>query len=114
LTGTSVQNPQRSVLPLAYDSPEVLAVTTKQSSCKSLSSESSVQTLKDLSQKPKSGSAHIVSEEVPPSPAVRHQVDSTTGQEASVSNPEEPARFISGPAKAQSAEQALSKPDRPV
>jgi hypothetical protein len=39
---------------------------------------------------PINGSVHI-SEEVPPGPAVCHQVDSTTGQEASVSNPEEPA-----------------------
>ena len=107
LTETSVQNPQRLVLPLADNPPKVLAATTKQSSRKSLSSGRSVKTLKDLSRIPKSGSAHI-SEEVPPSPVVCHQVDSTTGQEASVSNPEEPSLRL-----ARGSSQVLSRPSWP-
>jgi hypothetical protein len=108
LTESSVQNPQRLVLPLlAYSSPKVLEVMTKQSSCKSLSSERSVQILEDSSRMPKNGSAHI-SKEVPPGPATRHQVDSTIGQEASVSNPEEPA-----PRLARGSSQVLPRPNRP-
>jgi len=106
LTGTVVQNPQTPVLPFAYDSPEVLAVATKPSSNKSLSSERSVKTLKESSRIPPSGSART-SKEVPPGPASRHQVDSS-GQEASVSNPEEPA---TQPARGSS--QVLPKPSWP-